>query len=125
MKNTTIALILLALTGCTTNYTHQAAPQTYRPKNTESAYNITGKAHVTQNYGFISDTASVSISIYFNGDPVIFGNLDNNLGAEFNGRDYKQQKTAASCTGKMLNETTAETRCIVFIDNERTVTLTF
>lgn len=125
MKNTTIALILLALTGCATqNFVH-SAPQNYRLKNSDTPLNITGKADVRQTYGVITDTASVAITISFDGEGVIFGQLDNTFNGDFKGRDYKGHSTSANCTSKPVSQTDIEVRCLVFVDNERTVTLTF
>ena len=125
MKKLIVLTAITALFGCATQHSYEAAPQSYRAKNSDSVYNITGIADVSEKYGFFTDSASVSITIKFDGEGVIFGNLDSALSGDFNGRDYKGHKTASTCTGKATSQNTVEVRCMVFVDNERSVTLTF
>lgn len=118
-------LILLALTGCATTHNFEAAPQSYRAKNLDNPIDITGKLIVDHKKNLLSDDFKFAVTIYFDREGVIFGNLDRNLGGDFNGRDYKGHKTASTCTGKAVSQDAIEVRCMVFVDNERTVTLTF
>ncbi|MES2637428.1 MAG: hypothetical protein V4605_08900 [Pseudomonadota bacterium] len=125
MNKLLIALLALAITGCTTVKTFNSAPQNYRLKGTEKTLNITGDLKQTFKQNPIVSTAESELKIYFDGKLTITGFLDSSYGGEFKGIPYDDKATAASCNTKRVAENTGETRCIVFVDNERTVTLQF
>lgn len=119
------ALMVLSVTGCTSVSTFNSAPQNYRPKGSENNINITGDLKQTFKQGAISTTAESELKIYFNGKLTITGFLDSAYGGEFNGTQFDNKATAASCHSKRVGAGILDTNCLVFIDNERTVTLTF
>jgi len=122
MKKTIFLVAAIALTGCAVNKTHESAAQNYRLQGAENAIAITGKLDQKR----VLDVVTESVfHIYFDGTEQITGSLDRNLGGEFTGMQYNGKPTSAACSSKKTGETTAEVRCMVFIGNERTVTLTF
>lgn len=125
MKKLLISLVMLNLIGCASQHTHEAAPQNYRIKNTDKPISISGIVDVNEKSGVFTDSAEFDVTIKFEGQPQIIGKLDNALSGDFIGKDYNGQKTAATCNGKIVSQNAIEVRCIVFIDNEKTVTLTF
>lgn len=103
----------------------EAAPQAYRLKGAENTINITGKFDVKRTVNALSTDFDMNVQISIDNDLYIAGKLDRHLSGEFTGKDYQGKKTSSSCTGKVVSKDAVEVRCIVFIDNERTVTLTF
>lgn len=118
MKKTTL-LTALMLTACATQY--QAAGQNYRPAGNEKQIQITGQ--LLQKYNAFSTEHQATI--YFNGSPQITIPLDSKYFGEATGQPLNGKTTSADCTGKRTSKTNVEIRCMVFIDNEKTVTLTF
>jgi hypothetical protein len=118
MKKYLIALSL-TLTACATTY--NAAPQTTRIKGAEQPINITGELFRKQELL----TTPMHVSIFFNGALQIKVPLDRLATGEANGEAYNGKPTSATCTSKQTSETNTEVRCMVFVDNEKTVTLTF
>lgn len=122
---TIIALLAIALAGCTTVRTFDAPSQNYNLKGESTAITITGHAvnkAQMRTFDSISDT---TITISFDGKPQIIGKLDQQLNGELTGDPYKGKKTAATCHGKPVGQNLYDVNCTVFIDNEKTVTLTF
>lgn len=119
MSKITMLLLALLISGCAS--THQSAPQNYRPKGDENSVQITGK--MDKKEAFISD--EYIVTVFFNGAEQIKFKLDDSATGDGNGLPYQGKRTSTSCSSKKLNEYAIEVRCIVFIDNERTVTLTF
>ena len=117
MKNLIIVGIMAALTGCATQY--QSAGQNYRLKGADNTINIEGKL----NQSVFGTENSVEIS--FNGTKQITVPVDYKYFGEANGEPYNGKQTSASCTGNRKSSHNVEVRCMVFVDNERTVTLTF
>jgi len=118
--NKTALLLALAISGCATQ-TFKAATQNYRIKGEDNATVINGAIfHQKQAFGHDSGAG-----IYLDGILHIKVPLDQAFSGEATGMDYKGKSTAASCSGNRTSQATVEVRCMVFIDNERTVTLTF
>lgn len=124
------ALILVALTGCTSMHTFESPPQNHNLKGTNQTVKITGNVHQTIKEGVIQDEMTSKLSIYFDGVLKISGYLGLQNTGEFTGQNFENKKTSASCSSKFVTQISTtlalyDTNCIVFIDNERTVTLTF
>lgn len=120
-----VTLLAISLAGCTTTHALNAAPQNYRLKDSDKPLEITGYGTHKLVTGAFSNHYDSTISININGQTYITGKLDQQLTGEFQGLPYNGKSTAASCTAKAVSQNMAEIRCLVFIDNERTVTLTF
>jgi len=120
-----LMILLVFLSACTTMHKFDAAPQSYRLKGEDKPLEITGTFDVKRSVKAISTEFDMKVSIFIDNNLHIFGSLDRHLSGEFKGSDYQGKKTSASCTGKPVTKDAVEVRCIVFIDNERTVTLTF
>lgn len=111
--------MLAAITGCVSM--HDAAPQNYRFSGNDDPVNITGNMKNTMEaFG-----TKHEVTIFINNTPYIRGILGDGLAADIAGQQYKGKSTSASCSGRQTSDYTAEVRCIVFVGNERTVTLTF
>ena len=119
MKKITTLLLALLISGCAS--THLAAPQNYRTKGDDNAVQITGK--IDKKELLLSD--EFIVSVFFNGFEQIKFKLDDSATGDGIGLPYQGKQTSSSCSSKRINEHTLDVRCIVFIDNERTVTLTF
>jgi len=112
-------LPLLLLSACATQ--HQAASQNYRPTGQASAVQITGE--LFKDYGLID--VKHSAVIRFNGSDQIKVKLDRQFFGDGVGSAFNGQPTSANCSGRPVNRYTTEVRCMVFVGNEKTVTLTF
>lgn len=119
MKKITTLLLALLISGCAS--THLSAPQNYRSKGDDNAVQITGK--IDKKEAFLSN--EYIVTVFFNGLEQIKFKLDGSATGEGIGLPYQGKQTSTSCSSKRFNEYAIEVRCIVFIDNERTVTLTF
>lgn len=115
MKNVVILALFVGLSGCATQ--HQAAGQNYRFKGSDNAIEIQGKLNKT-----LTDSI---VDITFNGESQIKVNLDYQYFGDASGLPYNGKPTNASCSGKRSSRYSVEVRCMVFVDNEKTVTLTF
>jgi len=118
IRKITALTVLTLLTGCASAY--MAPPQTYRPRGQDDAVNIIGKAEKTDKILY----HETKITIFFNGVPTISGYVDQKFNGELPGMDWNGKKTSASCSS-IENRNSYDVRCMVFIDNERTVTLQF
>ena len=118
--NKTALLLALAISGCATQ-NFQAAPQNYRLKGEDQPTDIKGMISFDRKACGHESMAG----IYLDNRLHIKVPLDQAFSGEATGMDYKGKSTAASCSGKRTSQATVEVRCMVFIDNERTVTLTF
>lgn len=118
---TLIALIAAAmLAGCATQ-TYKAAGQNYRLKGSDSSIEINGALMIKPG----AFDATRGAGIYFNGGLQIEVPIDRYGNGEANGTLFEGKPTSATCTGRPISSNATEVRCMVFIDNERTVTLTF
>lgn len=121
MRYLMILLSLLFITSCASTQVFKSAEQNYRLKSDDNLISIKG-AIIKDDKTFTSDFA---VGIYFNDAIQIKFNLDNQLNGEGNGTNFKGKSTSATCTGRKVAQNVDEVRCLVFIDNEKTVTLTF
>jgi hypothetical protein len=121
MKNLFIAFTCLAFTACASQQVYKSAPQNYRLKGAENTIEIKGATFQTKK----AFKTTHFIGIYFNNNLQIEVTLDNQLNGESEGTTFEGKKTSATCTGRVITRQTSEIRCMVFIDNEKTVTLTF
>lgn len=124
MKKTLLAALLLTLTACATSNTYHASPQLYRAKGQENQLQITGKVQQDHAFKITGDTYANRVSIYFDGKEQINDLLDDRGFGEFTGQPYNNKPVTASCSSKHVSKGWVELKCIVFIDNERAVTLT-
>lgn len=116
MKKTLTIIALLALAGCATNHTYDAPMQNY------GDLTISGKLY--NNTHTIKAPVS-GVNIFFNGKQQINVPLNIAMRGESLGEDYQGQKTSASCTSQLITRNIGSVSCIVYIDQKRTVTLTF
>lgn len=119
MKNVLLMAVLASLFGCAAQY--QAASQNYRLKGETDALEIKGEFFKGSN----PLTADDYVQVRFNGMDQIKVPVDRYYSGEANGLPFNGKPTSASCTGKKINRYNVEVRCMVFVDNEKTVTLTF
>lgn len=127
MNKTLIILAFASITAaCTTMKQHQAAGQPYRMAGDDKPIQITGSMETKHTEAVVYESIAGTVKIDFDGLTMISGTVPMRDQAELFGQDYKGRKTSAICTSKTsLERNVFETRCIVFIGNERTVTLTF
>lgn len=121
MKKLLIALTCLSFAACASQQVFKSAPQNYRLKGAENTIEIKGATFQTSK----AFDKTHFIGIYFNNNLQIQVNLDKQLNGEADGTPFEGKKTSATCTGRNVTPSTAEIRCMIFIDNEKTVTLTF
>jgi len=121
MSKLLTVLLVVFVTGCASTRTFNAAPQNYRAKGEDKSIDIKGDLFI-RDEGF---SRKVDVNIYFNNQVQIKIPLDKRGSGESNGDQYNGKNTSASCTSKVIDENNSETRCMIFIENERTVTLTF
>lgn len=122
MKKTLIIFILAALTGCAHTTSHNAPLQQYRVKDVDQPVTITGRVLVDR-HAVSKNSASALIS--FNGVEQIRVPLDLQGNGQAIGQPFQEKPTSATCQGTPVARKLTQVDCVVFIDNERTVTLTF
>ena len=115
-----VTFLAAAVAGCA-HYQTTAAPQNYRFAGNDKPVEITGFADSKEKF----DGMETNVTISFDGQPMIAGKLDRGYNGELKGQDYNGKPTSASCTGRQSGYYNVEVRCMVFVGNERTVTLTF
>lgn len=127
MKKIAVILSVL-LAGCATQgqvLTQNLSPhQNYRLQGQEKAIEFTGSVQKIVAGEGLSQGWYHELKVFIDGELAIKGHLDVNYFGEPTG-EWHGKKTAANCTSVRVSETWLNTSCIVFIDNERTVTLTF
>lgn len=113
----------LAIAGCaSTKSFNSTTSQNYRLKDDANPVSITGKIDRSSN-GLVATGAN--LHVFFNGEPALSGPLQPGYSGDVNGGTWKGKNVSSSCSSKPLTQTSVSVNCIVFIDNERTVTLTF
>lgn len=120
-----IPLILAAvLPGCISigqTVDHNESPvQTYRTKDGETV-RISGT--LDRNYLGMSKY-SRDVKVYFGDQLVIDGAINDDYVGELGGY-WRNKPVDLSCSGTKTTRTNINVRCLVFVDNERAVTLTF
>ena len=131
MRKLLITALIIFLSGCASKgdlMERNVSPvQTYRLANDPSPVKISGKLERIYD-GFsvakLNDEFKRELSIYFNDILTIKGRLNNNYTGELSGL-WNSKPVSTSCSGNRVSPTWTDVRCIVFIENERTVTLTF
>lgn len=121
MKKTLTILAVLALAGCASTQTYKAPTQNYRLKGEDKAISINGA--VFQKRELVGQATEVGI--YLDEKLHIEVALDKNYTGEATGKPFNGKSTSATCSSKRTSSTNVQIDCIVFIDNERTSTLTF
>lgn len=124
------ASFVAALVGCfggivRTIEKDRAAPQNFRPRGIESAWKITG--HLESE--LLRDVASGyervkrrTLHVRINGEKVLVGDLSQDAVGEVSGH-YGGLPVDAVCSSEVKTETWMEVRCVIVINQERTVTL--
>lgn len=119
------AIILGGLmVGCATTHNFQSPVQSYRPYGAESNITITITGDLKQTFGGMGE-ASHLLKIYFDGTEVLSGSLNQHVSGDLVGSKWDGKQVSTSCSTRPVSKDWAETRCMVFIGDERTVTLTF
>lgn len=120
-----ILIFLVVLPGCASTgdlLERNVSPaQTYRPKGSDEAVTISGQLDRT--YASLGKEYK-HLQVSFNGVLAIDGFLGDGFFGDITGT-WLEKPVSASCTGRQASDTWVDVRCIVFIENERTVTLTF
>ncbi|ABE49087.1 hypothetical protein [Methylobacillus flagellatus] len=124
MKTITLSLITaLTLAGCASTQTYKAPTQNYRLKGQDNAITINGAIFSQKKHEL--DTPKLTAGIYINGSLYIEVPLDRQGNGQATGGTFEDKSTEASCHSKPVAKGIANIDCMVFIDNEKTVTLTF
>lgn len=132
MKTITLSLIIAALlSGCASKgdiLERNVSPaQNYRLANTEKPIQISGtleKVKAGYDYVNLSDTWYNHLKVNIDSQSVLDGYLDGNFFGEVSGT-WDNRPVSANCSGKPSTRNWTDVRCIIFIENEKTVTLTF
>lgn len=119
---TLIALIAAAtLAGCAGVKSYPAPAQTYRQAGQEQSSTITGAIDVSNN-GLYVDGATLRVN--FDGVEVLRGPLGRGGNGDVTGGSWRGQPVSSSCSGTQQGKLTF-INCMIFVSNERTVTLSF
>lgn len=123
MRYLVVLMAALAVSGCAPYITKHPAPsQNYRLKGDDQAVLITGVIEVDRK---ILDKNTLKAIISINASPYITVPLDLQGNGESAGTPYLNKTTAATCNGTAVTSNLTSITCMVFIDNEKTVSLTF
>lgn len=127
MKKLAVLLSIL-LAGCAVQgqvISHNVSPQqNFRLTGQDKAIEFTGSIEKIVAGQGLSQGWYHEIKVFIDGELALKGKLDVNYFGDVNG-EWHGKKTAANCTSKLVSENWLNTSCIVFLENERTVTLTF
>jgi hypothetical protein len=121
MKKTLTILVVLALAGCASTQTYKAPTQNYRLKGEEKSVQINGALKTERQLVGVDSY----VGVFFNEMPYIQVKLDRFGNGEAKGNPFNGKETSATCNGKPAGNGLTQVDCMVFVDNERTVTLTF
>lgn len=121
--------LALILASCTTVKTGTSASQNYRLQGENNPVSIHGLVNNKSTMRAFDTVADTEVKIFFDGEQMIQGKLDQQLNGELIGQPYKGKPTSATCnsvlTGQKSGQNLYRLSCLVFIGNEKTVTLTF
>lgn len=121
-----VLALVVGLVGCASKgevMQRSVSPgQSYRLAGNDNAISIDGNIEIISSGAFGSNTNQ--LNVYFDKRKVILGNLSADYSGEVNG-NWAGKNVSASCTSKLRHDKGYDVRCMVFIENERTVTLTF
>lgn len=107
--------LTLTLAGCATKSVSPA-----------QMYRFEGDSNGTQIQGAIRQTLTETrFGVAFDGQTVINGYLPSDFNGEVTGSSWKGKPVSAVCNAKKSGNYTQYVNCIIFVGNERTVTLTF
>jgi hypothetical protein len=133
MKLSALGLVLLVsvgLSGCSGYILRKvekdiAAQQNFRPRGIQGLWKITGHLESEiledQPTGY-QVVKRRTLHVQINGEEVLSGDLSKRAEGELNG-DYGGLPVDALCSSETKTATWMEVRCVIVIDNERTVTL--
>lgn len=120
MKFLALALAAL-LTGCATI---DRSPSQLTRLRDGQAVTITGSIGSNSEDGMISTLTHRRLTVIINNDKAISAPINaSNYTGEFSGA-WKDKTVSALCSSEKRSNW-IDVRCVIFIDNERTVTLTF
>lgn len=119
-----ISAALLALAGCAPGIVKSdfSPSQYWRPADSADSVKIEG-AIAKVSDGWVS--TSHALYVRFNGDVILRGHLRPDLSGDVSGGIWNGKPVSASCSSRRQNERTIDVACMVFVGNERTVTLSF
>lgn len=117
MKNTLLIASLL-MAGCVSM--HESPAQNYRLAGEENPVNITG--HIERKDSIVTEA---TLHVQFNGQEVLSGKLGPQYTGDIAGGIYQGKPVSSTCSSIRKSNGGYDVRCMVFVANERTVTLTF
>lgn len=112
-----LILIVLALTiaGCAT-----------KSVSPSQMYRFEGESNGTKIQGAVRQTMTETMmQVAFDDQRVLIGYLPNDFNGEVTGGNWRGKPVSAVCNGKKSGKYTQAVNCMIFVGNERTVTLTF
>lgn len=123
MKIYAVALSALLLTGCASHQVDKSPGQITRLKDGQSV-TIKGRIDTQKDIGLFATTGNRKLTVSINDDTVIDTPINARRPAgEFSGK-WKDKAVSALCSSERHGDW-LDVRCIILIDNERTVTLSF
>jgi len=124
MKKIYILMATIILGGCVTTTMDISPSQSYRPNGAKELWRITGNLDSKYTEGLIQNNTSRILYVYINGNLVIRGGLSNHATGELSG-SYQGHEIISSCFSELKTSIWLDIRCMILVDNERAVTLTF
>lgn len=98
--------------------------QPYRLKGEEKPINIGGYLERIKKSESLSYSIFHKLIVRIDNEEALTGYLDGHYFGEITGK-WHDKNVSASCTGKPVSADVVNVNCMIFVDNERTVTLTF
>ena len=124
MRILLIILLSIVAAACTHVTTDVSPSQAYRPAGADNLWKITGHLDSTYHEGAASVTVQRLLNVYIDNTPVVKGLLSAMGTGELSGR-YLDHAVDVVCTSERKTVNWIDVRCLVLVDNERAVTLTF
>lgn len=117
-------LLSVIVSACATISRDVSPPQSFRPKNSENLWRITGSLDNEFKQGVVSAHVKRILHVHINGEEVITGQLSARATGELTG-SYQNHPIIATCSSEQKTANWIDVRCMILIDNERAATLTF
>lgn len=111
-----------ALAGCASGITKStfAPSQNWRAADGTPVLIEGGIARVADGLSHVN-----ALFVRFNGEIVLRGQIARDLSGEVSGGTWQGSPVLASCSSRPISNTQRAAACMVFVGNERTVTLSF